>query len=76
MNNMKAAVKRALVDAILASSRGTADREDPEHPLSGLLDLIVPAVEAYEAVHYPMEPGNTALASSRAAGVIFHIGRT
>lgn len=44
----------ALVEAILTANRDSPGREDPDHPLSGLLDLLVPAIQAYEAVHYPM----------------------
>jgi HTH-type transcriptional regulator/antitoxin HigA len=46
----------ALAESIFDSTRNTPEREDASHPLMLLLDLIAPAIEAYENKHYPM-PG-------------------
>lgn len=42
----------ALVEAIMDATRGSADREDAAHPLSALLDFLVPAIRDYEAAYH------------------------
>lgn len=43
-----------LIEAILDETRGTPQREDAEHPLANLLDLLTIAVHDYEASHYAL----------------------
>lgn len=44
----------ALVEAILNTTRNKPEREDIDHPLNALLSFLTPAIEAYEAEHYPI----------------------
>jgi HTH-type transcriptional regulator/antitoxin HigA len=41
----------SLIEAILAETRDSAAREDADHPLADLLDLLTAAVHEYEADH-------------------------
>lgn len=44
----------ALVEAIMTATRDKPEREDAGHPLSALLDLLVPAIHQYEVAHHPI----------------------
>lgn len=44
----------ALAEAILNTTRNKPEREDADHPLGALLSFLTPAIEAYEAEHYPV----------------------
>ena len=43
-----------LVEAILDQTRNSPARENAEHPLANLLDLLSAAVREYEADHYAL----------------------
>jgi HTH-type transcriptional regulator/antitoxin HigA len=42
----------ALIKAILDQTRNTPAREDPNHALTDLLDLLMTSVRGHEALHH------------------------
>ena len=48
----------ALIDAIFNEAGDSSILENPDHPLSNLLDWITLAVREYEAEHYPIPPSS------------------
>ena len=47
-----------LIEAILDETRDSPDRENPEHPLSDLLDWLTAAVHDYEDEHNQIPPSS------------------
>ncbi|MDR2195060.1 MAG: transcriptional regulator [Gallionellaceae bacterium] len=43
-----------LIAAIMDETRNLPEREDADHPLADLLDLLTAAAREYEADHYPV----------------------